>query len=355
MKKRTGILMLTGMLVMGMNTMPVLAADETATVPSVASNLSNQNAEITFTKNLEFAEGITVPDAEFDFTITGTEGAPEAMIDKVNYSATDEKGELENGKYIISKNAAISFGEFTKAGVYEYEVKETQENISGVTYSVETYKLRVYVANGNNGGFYVKTITAEKDGEEGNKQSQIVFTNKYVKDVDLVISKNTVGEQADKTKDFGFTITFIKSATADENETSYTGMIGEKSIECAIGQETTFKLHDGQSIEFKNLPAGTRYVVKENEESDNYTPAIRVIENGVETLDKDGQDGVDLSSETDNGNNLVGENENKVVFTNTYKDIPVTGIIISKLPIIFMLGAAFVMMVMVLTMGKKKK
>ena len=38
--------------------------------------------------------------------------------------------------------------------------------------------------------------------------------------------------------------------------------------------------------------------------------------------------------------NLVGENDNKVTFVNTYNDTPITGIIVNNLPFIALIGIA---------------
>ena len=340
MKKRIGILLLTGLIFAGMSGVTAFAEDAGAAIPNVTTSTDVNDVTLPFTKNLKIAEGVTVPTQTFGFEITAqTDGAPQATMSSVSYTSQDETGALTaENTYVISKDATISFAPFTKAGVYEYEVKETRGNGEGMSYDAGTYTLRVYVVNSDNGGFKVKTITAEKDNT---KQDKIAFDNQSVKNGSLIIHKDTVGEQADKKKDFTFKIRFLKSGTEAENVTSYIGKIGNVEIVCSIGQDTEFQLHDGEELSFESLPVGTRYIVTEIEENDNYTPSIQVISSGTEVHRADGTDGTDLSS-SDNGTDtiLVGEQENKVIFTNTYADTPTTGLFLQRLPFWVMILAA---------------
>jgi len=334
-KKKLSVLLIGAMLM----SMSTTAFAEN--LPTVGTGTEAQGATASITKDLEFAEGVTVPNATFSFTATSTTpDAPRAKITDISYSNADNKGELKDGKYTISKNSKISFEEFKHAGLYEYTVQEMKGSEEGVTYSTTQYTLRVYVANKADGSTYIKTITAD-DGK--GKKEKVLFTNTYVKNnASLIIEKNTTGELADKTKDFEFTIKFTKSATS--NETTFTGKIGEKTVTCEVDTEETFTLHDGQQLVFKNLPAGTRYVVKEKGVAgDGYTPTITVIENGTRTVDGiQGNETDDLSSAKNGSNNLVGEKDNKVTFVNTYNDIPITGIVVNNSPFVALISIVVV-------------
>lgn len=342
-KKRIGILLMVAVMMFGMQTFAY--ADDA--VPSI----DVENAKVT--KHLEMAEGITVPDTTVSFDINKiTSDAPNAEIEGITYSNTDEKGELNQGKYTISKDAEISFGVFSHAGMYEYTVTEESGTAEGMTYSSESYKLRVYVVNLADGKLDIQSMTAEKDG---GKQENILFTNTYVKDGSLTISKDTVGNLADKTKDFSFQIEFIKSATESDAVTSYTGNIGDESVVCNIGKKTTFSLHDGESLVFNNLPAGTRYIVTEEGAADGYVPTVNVVENGVSTVNnKSAADNQSLSSADGNESNLVGEGENTVTYTNTYEDSPVTGVMLENLPYILIAGMAVLAIVLLAVLKGKK-
>lgn len=223
-------------------------------------------------------------------------------------------------------------------------------------YSEDTYTLRVYVKNGDS-GLEIRNMTAEKgtsDGTEGNKVSEMKFTNTYRKNASLEITKVTTGELADKTKDFEFTITIIPSKT-EKNQTSYTGKIGDEEVTVMANQENTFQLHNGETLKFDSLPAGTRYVVTEKEANDGYTPSVTVIENGTNTVTKTANSETEgISSANEQETNLVGEKDNKVTFTNTYKSIPLTGIFMNNLPFVIVIGIA-VLALGTLAVLKKQK
>lgn len=345
-KKKLGAFVLAGTMLLSMGT-TVFAAEE-PTVPNV-----NQNGRVPITKEFEMADGLRTPAATFKFTATSqTQDALPATITDVTYQA-GETGTLKDGKYVISKDTAISFtGAWKHAGEYVYTVTESKENpISNVTYDTSSYTLRVYVINGTN-GLEVEKITAQ--GANG-KTDKILFTNTYAKnDATLTIEKNTEGDYADKTRKFDFEITFTKSPMSDQ--TTFTGTIGAQSVEYTAGQTKTFKLADGEKLVFNNLPVGTTYMVKELAATDGYTPKVTVVENKTTTVtNKTVQETEALDTLKENGkNNLVGENENKVTFTNTYKDVAVTGIVMNNLPFILLVAVAIVAFVSLAVIKRRR-
>lgn len=322
-------------------------------VPTIGTGTPEKGAAASIVKDFEMAEGLTVPEVSFNFTATKiTEDAPEATITDITYSSTDDKGSLADGKYTISKESEIAFGTFPHAGLYEYTVKETKGDKEGIIYALTSYTLRVYVANKDGGDLYVKTITA---GDSDGKKDKILFTNTYVKNnCSLEIEKKTVGDLADKSKDFEFTITIIKSATDTAESPIYAGAIGSETVNVPVGTPTKFKLHDSEKLVFDKLPAGTRYIVTETGVKDGYTPSVQVTENGIQGEVVPGNDKDDLSSATETANNLVGENDNKVTFTNTYYDMPITGLVLNNLPFI-MLVAFAVLAFGLLAVAKRRK
>ena len=326
MKKTTKMKMvligLTCLMTAGMQ-MDVFA-DDTDKVPTVEK----------VCKHFEMAEGIAAPEVTFYFTAEKvTEDAPEAIIGDLVYVSTDKATSLENGLSSFNKEANITFGTFPHAGLYEYRIRETAGTENRITYDTAVYDLNVYVVNDEDGKLQVSSITAEKDEK---KQDELSFTNIYRKNSSLTISKTTEGTYADKTKDFTFTIRFEKAATESDEVNAYTGMIGNEKVECRVGEETTFKLHDGEILVFDSLPAGTRYVVEEVAAKDGYTPSIEVVENGVETLETIVSESEGISS-AKTGSTLVGEGINKVEFTNTYQDIALTGIVLHNWPFIILM------------------
>lgn len=337
--KKIGTLLLTGMMVMSMGT-SAFAAD----VHTITGTPGN-SAKVSVTKDLEFAEGITIPNTAFSFKAEikpESPDAPAATIGEITYSSNDKKGDLNtSGKYIVSKNSEIKFATFPHAGEYLYTVSEETGNVTGMSYSKTTYTLRVYVANDDNGNLYVKNITAQEDGTE-NKPEKVLFTNTYTKKGgedsktdSLVIKKETKGDLADKTKKFKFDVLFVKAATTPATDTEVTGKIGQDAITFKYGETKQVELSDGQELKFAEIPAGTRYRVTEVGEADGYTPSVNVTENGTQMTERKAAKEEDsLCSAEGNNTNLIGENENKVTFVNKYKDVPLTGIIANNAPMI---------------------
>ena len=340
-KKRIGALLLAGTMIMGMSATAFAAEGK---VPTVGEGTEAAQASVSITKDFEMAEGLSVPNVTFNFTATKvTEDAPDATISPVSYTDKDNKGNVNNGKYTISQTSAISFGAFPHVGEYVYTVTETAGDNQNITYSTDTYTLRVYVSNGQNGNLFVKAITAEKGTNTGNKVEKILFTNTYRKNASLVIEKKTTGDLADKSKKFDFTITFEKSATED-SLADFSGTITRKGgatepVTCSKGT-ANFTLADGDKLEFKNLPVGTKYTVTEKGVKDGYVAHVKVTDNGTTGLVVNGTDEKDLSSSQKG--NYVGENTNKVEFENTYGEVPLTGVIMNNLPFILLVAIAVV-------------
>lgn len=344
-KKKIGALVLAGTMLLSMGTTVFAAGEPTA--PDV-----NQSGRVPITKEFEMANGLKTPAATFKFTATPTtEGEPTATIADVSFTE-GQAGTLKGEKYVLEGKTAISFtGTWPHAGEYVYTVAETQESMPNVTYDTSSYTLRVYVINGTN-GLEVEKITAQ--GANG-KTDKILFTNTYAKNnATLTIEKNTEGDYADKTRKFDFEITFTKSPMSDQ--TTFTGTIGAQSVEYTAGQTKTFKLADGEKLVFNNLPVGTTYMVKELAATDGYTPKVTVVENKTTTVtNKTVQETEALDTLKENGkNNLVGENENKVTFTNTYKDVAVTGIVMNNLPFILLVAVAIVAFVSLAVIKRRR-
>lgn len=350
-KKKLGAFVLAGTMLLSMGT-TVFAAGE-PTVPDV-----NQNGTVPITKEFEMADGLRTPAATFKFTASPqTQDALPATITNVTYQA-GETGTFKDGKYVISKDTAISFtGNWKHAGEYVYTVTETQENMKNVTYDTSSYKLRVYVINGTN-GLEVEKITAQKITAQGasGKTNKILFTNTYTKnDATLTIEKNTEGDYADKTRKFDFEITFTKSPMSDR--TTFTGTIGAQSAEYIAGQTKTFKLADGEQLVFHNLPVGTTYVVRELAAPDGYKPSVTVVENRTTTVNRTAaQEGDALDTLKEGGKkNLVGEYENTVTFTNTHQGgVVPTGILMNNLPFILLVAVAIVAFVSLAVIKRRR-
>ena len=334
-------IIMAGTLAAGMCLGSTAVMAEKATAPDV---------EKTFT----VAEGSAIPAAEFQFIAESIDTtAPDLLINNITYTANDADS-VKTVQILSEDGDQLTGADFPHAGVYKYTVKETNDgdqtpdqNNDEFIYDPKAYRLNIYVQNT---GDTLEISQFEVLNEENEKEDSLAFKNTYKKrgnadDVaSLTITKKTTGTYADKTKDFSFTITIWPSSTETEEDIVYIGKIGTEEIKVPADGETEvgFTLRDGESLVFENLPAGTRYLVTEIGAKDGYTPSVEVIENGsVSVSGKKVADEADLASNgEDNTNNLVGENENRVVFTNTYEDITPTGIILNNLPFVILIGTA---------------
>lgn len=352
-KKKLGAFVLAGTMLLSMGTTAFAAGESTK--PDV-----NQNGRVPITKEFEMADGLRTPAATFKFTATSkTPGALLATITDVSFTE-GQTGTLKGEKYVLEGTTYISFqGTWPHVGEYVYTVTETQDpanKVENVTYDSPEYTLRVYVVNKND-NLEVEKITAEK---AGTKTAKILFKNTYAKkDATLIIEKNTTGTYANKTQQFDFTIAFTKSPT-ESTLGEFNGTITRKGNNTSEPVTTNngsynFKLADGDKLQFTDLPVGTTYVVTENGAKDDYTPSVTVIENAQETVkDRVAQNEEQaLSTQKENGEkNLIGENTNKVTFTNTYKNVAVTGVIMNNLPFILLVAVAIVAFVSLAVMKR---
>ena len=353
----------------------------------VASSQNEKNVVDTVNKELDIAEGITTPTATFTFKFVPKAGQNSANVpyEKVtatngtipNRTVTYGAGDtLPQGKTAIIKATDDIFAGVTyeNAGEYVYTVSEEQtgwtalaNNVDTLTFDTKTYEMHVFVKNKSQGtGTYISNVyfvdttagsttaaTAKKAGnaepgtEGGSKVYKYdLFKNKYTKKAGktgdspstinpnanaLTITKKVAGGLASKTKNFTFKLTF-KAASTDETGT-YTGTKGSEQIQFTKDVEKEFTLHDGESLVFPDLPAGTKYTLKE-EGTSGYTPSSAYKENG--TL-KNGAAGTQSQAYTV-ADVLIGEKENNNIVTNTLPEVTPTGLLIDNLPFIIMIG-----------------
>ena len=87
-------------------------------------------------------------DDEFEFTLTGENGAPMPDEDTITITKDD-------------KDHIAGFGNitFTKAGKYTYTVKETKGDAKGVTYDTKKHKVTIEVIDDGNGKLVAKSGT----------------------------------------------------------------------------------------------------------------------------------------------------------------------------------------------------
>jgi len=283
---------------------------------------------------------------------------------------------------------------FPHAGVYVYTISE-QSSTNGsldmdpthltLTYSTGSYTLTVYVENAVGGGTYVAGLTdkvatvdngsqtagAKVDptpGGDGTNygHSQMVFTNTYVTQSTLSISKTVDGAFANMDQYFNFSLTLTPSAIDTPTPTSYQAYVIEGGVvvdptpnagpDMATGEDDQgqpyliipasgtpqVNLKSGQSLNFVSLAVGTSYTVTENDPI-GYLPSYTVTSGGEEVATSNDPEPVGETLGT--GSQLVGTGANQANFTNSRMVAAPTGLDLNDLPYIGVAALALVALV----------
>lgn len=289
---------------------------------------------------------------------------------------------------------------------------------SSIVYSQASYKLYVYVANKSDGsGTYVyavgdlfakddaglvkgQTGADEKvgskvdptpnptpDTENGvpsDTNSKMIFKNSYVESktpdpenpnpedpttYGLKIDKTVAGTQGDQTKDFNYTLNVTKPTLTAATASSFTVVkidaAGKKTPETVdYSADYTFTLKHNEKLILSDVYVGSTYTLTETG-TPNYTASVAVTSNGNSTLTKAAPkvgDGIDtlldatkLPAGTTNTHQVIGANANEAAFTNTYKDVTPTGILMNNLPFITLIVVAGGLMVGYAVMKSKRR
>ena len=161
----------------------------------------------------------------------------------------------------------------------------------------------------------------------------------YTKYGSLNVSKKINANGADSastTDSFSFKATFNFPTGTDANTLG--GVKANDTAITLINGAYDFTLTNGGNEKFTGLPVGTTMTVTESA-TPNYKGSAAVVINGVT------QDTVTASKydeEITVSGKKLGQNKNAVDVTNTYNNVPLTGIIMNNLPYIAMIviGAA---------------
>ncbi len=341
--KRFMALALAGVMTLGMS-MNVLAEDKDKPL---------DDSVVLITKDLAYeTAGVDSVNQTFTFTFTQdeqVEGQPENMYSApiANKTATFTDATQKQIKLTSSEIEAFK----AHPGVYTYAVAETTEadptDGFGVFYDTtkennNKYKLNVFVKKGaqeNTVSYYLVKVV---DGKEV-KDEKIAYKNMFRpkagpngSDVSLEISKEVVNPEWATIDEYTFTITFTdgeavytdgetEATIAKVNANGYTAVKGEENLTIKSGD--SFKLKNGEKIQFKNIPAGIKYTVTETKD-----PAQASCEVAVNGGDK-------ATGEIVENQVLKAGSANTAAFTNTYKPIDMTGVAINVAPFAVMLAA----------------
>lgn len=250
-----------------------------------------KGATVTIKKTVNLTDEETLmPNTSFNFTVEPVasasgekdnltiypdEALPKQAI-KVEYTNSDKTKDKE-------KEAKVDFSSvvFPKAGIYRYIVKETDNKIPGITYDVKEYEVDVYAYDNGNGKIVTNYVVSHEKGKEAKEPIQ--FNNK-LKTTTLTIHKIVTGNAGDRERDFDFTLELLANEQfAKEQKVTLTKQSkGEKpgattSVVATIGEATSFKLKDGESVVLDKLPIGISYKVNETK-VDGYTTTAQLLE-----------------------------------------------------------------------------
>ena len=360
MFKKVLAVVAAGAMTMGM-AMPTFAADEGKTT----------EAWITKTYNTEVGKA-----EKFSFTAeqvkTGTGIiTTDAAVTMPEISFTN----TETGK--ISKRSQITFPTYPEAGKYEYTVTETQTADPRVANSEHEkmimsqaeYTMDVYVTDGATGTEISNIVVNKVKDDAGQTATGKVdigntdtnrfnFTNTYVQEAgtgtdptnpdpiynqfgSLNVSKKIVNANGTATTpddEFAFTATFAFPTGTDANTLG--GIKGikdanEDAVTLAEGGTYTFNLKANENMKFTGVPVGTTITVKESA-AKNYKGSAEITINGTK-LTPVAATSYNTELKAVNSQKL-GQKQNTVDVTNTYNDVPVTGIIMNTLPYVLMIA-----------------
>jgi len=358
MFKKVLAVVAAGAMTMGM-AMPTFAADEGKTT----------EAWITKTYNTEVGKA-----EKFSFTAeqvkTGTGIiTTDAAVTMPEISFTD----TETGT--ISKRSQITFPTYPEAGKYEYTVTETQtadpivanSEHEKMIMSQAEYTMDVYVTDGATGTEISNIVVNKVKDDAGQTDTGKVdigntdtnkfnFTNTYVQEAgtgtkptdpdptynengSLKVSKAVVNANGTTTTpddEFTFTATFAFPAGTNASTLGGIKAANGDTVTSVEGGTYTFKLKANENMKFTGVPVGTTITVKESA-AKNYKGSAEITINGTK-LTPVAATSYNTELTAVNNNEKLGQKQNTVAVTNTYNDVPVTGIIMNTLPYVLMIA-----------------
>ena len=273
-----------------------------------------------------------------------------------------------------SKRDKITFPAYPEAGKYEYTVKETQTVDPTVTngehekmiMSQAEYTMDVYVTDGATGTEISNIVVNKVKNDAGQAATGKVdisntddndfkFTNTYVQEAgtgtdptnpdptypdngSLKVSKaviNANSTTATSTEQFAFTATFAFPTGTDANTLGGIKDATGNTVTLGEGGTYTFKLKANENMKFTGVPVGTTITVKESA-AKNYKGSAKITINGTQLTPVSATKyNTELTAVT---NQKLGQKQNTVDVTNTYNDVPTTGIIMNTLPYVLMIA-----------------
>ena len=336
MFKKVLAVVAAGAMTMGM-AMPTFAADEGKTT----------EAWITKTYNTEVGKA-----EKFSFTAeqvkTGTGIiTTDAAVTMPELSFTD----TETGT--TSKRGQITFPTYPEAGKYEYTVTETQTVDPAVVngehekmiMSQAEYTMDVYVTDGATGTEISNIVVNKVKDDAGQTETGKVNIENpdptYPDNGSLKVSKAVINANGTATTPddaFAFTATFAFPTGTDANTLGGIKAANGDTVTSVEGGTYTFKLKANENMKFTGVPVGTTITVKESA-AKNYKGSAEITINGTKLTSVAATSyNTEFTVVNSQNSQKLGQKQNTVDVTNTYNDVPVTGIIMNTLPYVLMIA-----------------
>ena len=357
MFKKVLAVVAAGAMTMGM-AMPTFAADEGKTT----------EAWITKTYNTEVGKA-----ESFSFTATQKTGdglistTADVKMPTISFTADQTGTNSERGQ--------ITFPKYPEAGKYEYTVTETQtvnpavvnDEHKKMIMSNAEYTMDVYVTDGATGTEISNIVVNKVKDDAGQTDTGKVdigntdtnkfnFTNTYVQEAgtgtkptdpdptynengSLKVSKAVVNANGTTTTpdaEFEFTATFAFPTGTNASTLGGIKAANGDTVTSVEGGTYTFKLKANENMKFTGVPVGTTITVKESA-AKNYKGSAEITINGTK-LTPVAATSYNTELTAVNNNEKLGQKQNTVAVTNTYNDVPVTGIIMNTLPYVLMIA-----------------
>ena len=342
---------------------------------------------LTITKTLVTPEGTTIPtDMSFDFSFAPRQVRVVDNPPRYSVAIAQVPTITNQTLYLDMTTIATASGTTSATGIldliemletltplgsgqiYVWEVREVigsslTTSPSYVTYDTRGFQLRVHTDRyGELAAIEIFEIV-EVEGQAptlGDKVEGMGFANTLrtvtrVQDNNaLFISKTTVGEFADLSTSFNFTLNLTGHALAPITFPVSAYIITEgvavPTPVSITASPFNFTLTNGQRLSIPTLPVGTTFSVTEQAHAE-FNKGVVVYVGGAEVFDGSADAGNSLST----GNRIIAQvGANSAAFTNTHNHTPPTGLVITTAPwIALALSAA--LLLAVLTSSKNRK
>ena len=359
-------------------------ADPVTTTAGTPGN----NATWLLEKRVQTAVGVTPPATTFTFNIAqvtttlNDQITTTAVTPNTTWSTTilvDPATATHTVAGGVNTWTAVSLADifagvtFPAPGVYQFRILESATPSPAATApaawdmdSVVARYVEVRVANdpreGHEGELYIRSITGLTAGATANNpvapKTYTVWTNTYTDTNDLEISKVVTGDLANQSLLFNFTLTLTDNAIANTIQTlsfPIEGTIRDASGAVVVdaarnpveitGTTATFQLRHGETLTIPGLPAGVGFVVVETGVA-GWTPSGNIELGGAVTAIPAGAEGANFTIGATPAGIVHDTGRNAADFSNAYREITDTGLVIASMPFMAALIAATVLLAM---------